>query len=139
MRYLVLRSLLSLVACASPLAGAAENCGAALGATSARVESEHYTVVFRPVPDQVAVGRAFALEVQVCAKGSAPSPTGIRVDAQMPAHRHGMNYRPTVVVEGAGRFRADGLLFHMPGRWQFVFDVDAPGTRERIVRDYELE
>ncbi|NJN40058.1 MAG: hypothetical protein HC807_03220 [Gammaproteobacteria bacterium] len=50
-----------------------------------------------------------------------------------------MNYRPTVVAEGEGRFRAEGLLFHMPGRWQFVFDLDLPGAREQITQDLVLE
>ena len=31
-----------------------------------------------------------------------------------------MNYRPQRRAKGDGRYRAEGLLFHMPGRWQFV-------------------
>ena len=121
------------------VATAADGCGAALGASGARAESAHYTIVYRTVPDRVAVGRAFAVEAEVCAKGGAAAPTGLRVDAHMPAHRHGMNYRPSVVSEGAGRYRAEGLLFHMPGAWEFVFDVETPGARERITRELVLE
>lgn len=132
--------LFLLLALTSGMAAAAERgCPAALGAGAVRAESEHYMVVYRTVPERVEINRSFAVEAQVCTKGQAAQPTGLRVDANMPAHRHGMNYRPSVVAEGAGRFRAEGLLFHMPGRWQFVFDVDAPGTHERIVKDYELE
>jgi hypothetical protein len=50
-----------------------------------------------------------------------------------------MNYRPTVVSKGDGRFRAEGMLFHMPGRWEVIFDLDAPGTHERITHDLLLE
>jgi hypothetical protein len=89
----------------------AADCGAAPGTAGALAESERYTVVYRTEPAAIAVGRAFAIEVQVCAKGQAVVPTGLRVDAQMPAHRHGMNYRPTVVAEGSGRFRARGCSF----------------------------
>ena len=32
-----------------------------------------------------------------------------------------MNYRPTVQALGDGRFTAEGLVFHMPGRWRFLF------------------
>jgi len=135
----VLRITIVLIAFACVPAIAADRCGSALGTVSARAESAHYSVVFRTVPDRIAVGRAFALEAQVCAKGDAAQPTGLRVDAQMPAHRHGMNYRPTVVAQGVGRYRAEGLLFHMPGRWQFVFDLEAPGMRERATRDLQLE
>lgn len=115
----------------------AADCGA--GNAGTRVESDRYMVVFRTEPAAIAVGRAFAIEVQVCAKGQAATPNGLRVDAQMPAHRHGMNYRPTVVAEGGGRFRAEGMLFHMPGRWELIFDLDAPGMHERITRDLLLE
>ncbi len=131
-----------LVAALAPLAlspAQAADCGAVPGAAGARAESERYTVVYRTVPAAIVVGRAFAIEVNVCAKGQAAVPTGLRVDAQMPAHRHGMNYRPTVVAEGDGRFRAEGLLFHMPGRWEFIFDLDAPGMHERITQDLLLE
>jgi len=121
------------------LASAAERCGAALGAGAARAESAQYAVVYRTVPDPIAVGRPFALEAVVCPKGAAVPLSGLRVDAQMPAHRHGMNYRATVTAEGAGRYRAEGLLFHMPGRWQFVFDLDAPGVHERATRDLAVE
>ncbi len=117
----------------------AAECGAGLGADRMHAESERYTVVFRAKPAPVAVGHAFALEAQVCAKGAAAPPTALRVDAHMPAHRHGMNYRPTVVAAGEGRFTAEGLLFHMPGRWQFVFDLDAAGAHERITKDLLLE
>ena len=134
-----MRTAMLLVIVAPGVAVAAEQCGAALGAGAARAESEHYAVVYRTVPDRVAVGRAFALEAEVCPKGGTAPPTGLRVDAHMPAHRHGMNYRPTVVAEGAGRYRAEGLLFHMPGRWQFVFDFDAPGVHERATRDLAIE
>jgi hypothetical protein len=120
-------------------ASAAQECGAGLGAGAARAESEHYTVVYRTVPDSVAVGRPFALDAEVCPKGAAVPLSGLRVDAQMPAHRHGMNYRATVTAEGAGRYRAEGLLFHMPGRWRFVFDLDASGVHERATRDLAVE
>lgn len=133
-----LRAALVLAAFTPVVAGAQE-CGASIGSARARAESERYIVVFRTEPAPVAVGKAFALEAEVCAKGQAAMPTGLRVDAHMPAHRHGMNYRPTVAVRGEGRFRAEGLLFHMPGRWQFVFDVEASGMRDRITKDLLLE
>lgn len=133
------RRVALLLAAIAPAHVLAAGCVDAPGAAGARAESARYTVVFRTVPTPVAVGDAFMLETQVCAKGGAAPPTGLRVDAHMPAHRHGMNYRPAVVAEGAGRFRAEGLLFHMPGRWQFVFDIEASGAHERITQDLLLE
>ena len=69
------------------------------------------------------VGRHFALDIGVCAK-SGPAPQHLKVDAHMPEHRHGMNYAPSMKQPGPGRWRAEGLLLHMPGRWEFVFEVD---------------
>ena len=52
----------------------------------------------------------------------------------MPLHRHGMNYRPEVKALAPGRWRVEGLLFHMPGKWEFVFIVDG----ERMTRAFTL-
>jgi len=85
-------------------------------------------VSYRSTPPKVPVGQPFSLDIAVC-----PAPQGLRVDAQMPAHRHGMNYRPSIATTGPGRYRAEGLLFHMPGDWEFVFDVTtAAGQHRRI-------
>jgi hypothetical protein len=31
------------------------------------------------------------------------------------------------------------MLFHMPGRWVFIFDVRAGGQTDRLTRSFELE
>lgn len=101
----------------------------------ARLESPSYTLAFRPVPEDIVVGAHFALEYAVCAKPGAAPPGLVGVDARMPAHRHGMNYRPSVHALGDGRFRAEGLLLHMPGQWQLIFHAG----RERLVHDISVE
>jgi len=101
------------------------------------VEEAGVVVVFRTVPPVIEVGRHFALEAIVCADGSTPLLA--RVDARMPEHRHGMNYRPTLVARGAGRYVAEGFLFHMPGLWQLLFDVERDGRRAQLVTDVRLE
>jgi hypothetical protein len=99
----------------------------------ARIESPRTVLAYRTVPANVEVGELFALEAVVCSKAGVP--TGLRIDAQMPEHRHGMNYRPQVVALGGGRYRADGLMLHMSGRWQLVFDVERGAAAERLTRD----
>ena len=117
---------------------AAEACEVPGGfAPTGRAESAGITVIFRTVPPTIELGRHFAVEALVCGAGTAPVLT--RVDAHMPEHRHGMNYRPTLSAKGDGRYVAEGLLFHMPGRWEFVFDVEAGGRRTRLATDMELE
>jgi len=68
-----------------------------------------------------------------------PAPDSVRVDATMPEHRHGMNYRPTVTATGEGRYKAEGLMFHMAGRWELMFEVRSGGKTERIVQSIRLE
>jgi cytochrome c peroxidase len=63
------------------------------------------------------------MEIAACAK-TGPAPKSLKVDAHMPEHRHGMNYAPKVTTLAAGRWRAEGLMLHMPGKWEFVFVVD---------------
>jgi len=43
-----------------------------------------------------------------------------------------MNYKPEVKPYGSGRFYATGLMFHMPGLWQFLFDIDGERIAETI-------
>lgn len=76
----------------------------------------------------IAVGRHFALDVRVCPVDAVLE----RVDAVMPEHRHGMNYRPSVKALGDGRWRAEGLMFHMAGRWELRLDVALGGRTERL-------
>ncbi len=59
-----------------------------------------------PCRRAIEVGQHFAVEAVVCA-GGAPT-TRLRVDAQMPEHRHGMNYRARVAPQGDGRYRGRG-------------------------------
>jgi hypothetical protein len=117
----------------------ADDCGAALtGAGGSRVESDRVVLVFRTAPAAIALGQHFSLEAIVCSR-SGPPPTNLRVDALMPEHRHGMNYRTSVAPRGDGRFLVEGLLFHMPGRWQLVFDVQSGQQTERLVKDVIVE
>jgi hypothetical protein len=113
-----------LAACSAP----AWACGDDLGRAARRIDGAMAELAYRTAPDPVPVGRHFTIDFVVCAKGGAAPPAEVRVDATMPEHRHGMNYRPGVTALGNGRFRAEGLLFHMPGRWELVFEWRGSGT-----------
>jgi hypothetical protein len=100
------------------------------------LKTDGVAVVFRTIPATIELGRHFVVEALVCAPG--PTPTLTRVDADMPEHRHGMNYRPTI-AGGGGRYRAEGFLLHMSGRWRLSFDVEHAGGRTRLTSDLLLE
>jgi hypothetical protein len=125
----------SLIAASAP---AAAVCGAQLRGAH-RIESANYTVAYRTQPAKVAVGKHFTIDAIACGKGGVADPAALAVDAFMPDHGHGMNYKAAVTKIAAGQFRAEGLMFHMPGRWELYFDVPMQGKPERLVHSIVLE
>ena len=118
-----MKSALALLLGLAAIGAAADACEPALSGTDAqRIAGQHYVLAWRSAP-AIKLAEFFGLEIAVCAKDGGAGPAALRVDARMPAHQHGMNYRPKVAALGDGRFAASGLLLHMPGRWEFVFDV----------------
>lgn len=95
-------------------------------------------IAFRPDPVRIEVGGPFALVMNVCTKDGQAAEL-VAIDAQMPDHRHGMNYRTTILPGGNGRYRVEGLLFHMPGRWELNFDVRSGEESERLSHDILLK
>ena len=91
-------------------------------------------VAFVPDPAPWAVSRHFGLRGVLCGPARL-----LRVDADMPAHRHGMNYRPTLQWQEAGRFTAQGMMLHMPGRWRIRFEVETQGRRHWLDHTVEVK
>jgi cytochrome c peroxidase len=121
---------LAVAALGLSLAGAAGACELPLRGT--QLESPRFSLVFRT--EKITVAKHFTLEVAACSKSGGRAPESLKVDATMPEHRHGMNYAPTVKKLGPGRWQAEGLMFHMPGRWEFVFVLDG----ERLASPFSL-
>ena len=117
------------------------DCGDALPAAHRLLATgSGLQIAFAPRPAPLVQGRHFALDIVLCPGAGQAMPTMLKVDADMPAHRHGMNYRATVTPLGEGRFSAQGLLLHMPGRWRFIFEL--PGAAgepaQRLLREIDL-
>lgn len=104
-----------------------------------RAESASYAVAYRLSPAKPGVSRHFAVELVVCPKAGAPAAEALKLDARMPAHGHGMNYAAKVSALGGGRFQADGLMFHMPGRWELVFDIVAGQSTGRVTHAIDFQ
>ncbi len=63
----------------------------------------------------------------------------ISVDGGMPEHDHGLPTRPRVTEEiGEGRYRLDGLRFHMAGEWEIVVTIKADGKTRTLVIPLQL-
>ena len=103
-----------------------------------RLASPEAEIAYRWEPSDLKVGQFFAAEVIAC---RAPGPDAVReivLDAQMPAHGHGMNYRPTATPTGLGRFRFTGLMLHMAGTWRLTFDLFQGDRRTRLTQEVTL-
>ena len=128
-------ALLSLLVSTPALA----DCPLDLGhGTGIVIYSERYMLAMRPEPMRLEVGLPFMLLMNVCTRRDEPAEL-VGVDATMPEHKHGMNYATTIRSNGNGRYRVDGLLFHMPGSWEVAFDVRSGGEIQRLTHDFVLK
>ncbi|MEM7244553.1 MAG: FixH family protein [Acidobacteriota bacterium] len=101
-----------------------------------------WRVTWAPDPSPLPTGETFAVDVTVApvdAEAKLPRDLKLSVDAGMPHHGHGMNVFPEVTAQGEGSFRAEGLLFHMPGSWDVYFDVTDGAFTERAQTEVEIE
>ena len=122
-------------AAVAPVAG--QGCPALEGAR--KIESERYVLAYRTKPEKIVVSQHFTVELAVCAKSGQAAPEGVRVDGFMPEHNHGMNYKVVVTPAGSGRYEATGLMFHMPGKWDFIFEVRGGGKTDRMTHSVILQ
>jgi len=103
------------------------------------VKSPRYALSYLITPAKVGVGKHFNVEIRVCDDNGTPFSGTVTPNAVMPMHGHGMNYSPKVKSVAAGVYQAAGFLFHMPGKWQMIFDLRSEDGSQRIVSDFKLE
>ena len=97
-----------------------------------------WSIKWRALEDPIPVGEPFAVEVIVEGDSERLENAEILVDAEMPHHGHGMNFIP-VITGTPELWVAQGLLFHMPGRWELSVDVMEGGRMERVQWTVEVE
>jgi len=117
--------------------------GCELKGDSRHLRSSRLDVVFRPSTSPIRVGKEFSLDIIVCPHKGVTAPTSLRVDATLPEHRHGMNYKPNVWTLQSNppiaRYRAEGMMFHRAGRWELVIEVRAGGQTARLAHSILVE
>lgn len=121
------------------LAGATQACEVPVLEHARRLDDSGSSLVWRFVPPQPKIGEFFAVEFGGCAHGGPISAETVRIDATMPAHRHGMNFKPQIATLRPGVLRAEGMMFHMPGTWQLSFEQRSPAGVTRLTADVEIE
>jgi hypothetical protein len=98
-----------------------------------RFQINDQTVLYARFSDSAPLlSEHFSLYLLICKNDQPWSPTTIKVDAVMPAHAHGMNYRPEITRVDPGRYEVDGLLLHMPGHWQFDVELKQGENRQKV-------
>ena len=99
-----------------------------------RTAGEVWTAWWRPEPAPIKVSAHFSIRFHLC----GPPVSRVRVRGWMPDHRHGMNYRPVVTLNGRSG-TVDGLLFHMPGLWQLILGIRGETARETLIAETVLQ
>jgi len=99
------------------------------------VDGDRFRVAATPSIDPLVINDMHSWELVLTDSDGAPV-TGANIDLAggMPAHDHGLPTRPRVTgLEEPGRYRVDGMRFHMPGAWELVLTISLGASRERLV------
>ncbi|MGI9245008.1 MAG: FixH family protein [Verrucomicrobiales bacterium] len=90
-----------------------------------------FKVTITPESGSIDRNQHFVVGVKVDAGDGEAAGIEVSVDADMPAHRHGMNTKPEVSpLDEEGEFRVEGMLFHMGGDWVISVEVTRAGSTE---------
>ncbi len=89
-------------------------------------------------PQKIPLSAPFEAEVTICALETG-LPSRVTLDATMPAHKHGMNYEPSISAVAEGRYEVKGLLFHMPGIWRFEVTAYQSGKPFRFSHEVKVQ
>ena len=100
----------------------------------------HYRVSFTSDLDPIVINRMHHWQLEITDReGNAVSGAMVSVDGGMPAHDHGLPTRPQVVAgSDPGRYRLEGLRFHMGGRWEVELTIEVGGMRDIAIITLDL-
>jgi hypothetical protein len=91
-------------------------------------EAGLYRVTLAPEDGRIPLGQIHAWVVSIATPSGEPvEPTRLAFDGGMPQHGHGFVTAPRVTRSlGGGRFRIEGVKFHMGGEWTLRVEVVGP-------------
>ena len=119
-------------------------CEATGDPKQALIEGEKFSVLVTPTSD-IKVSEPFSVNITVC---SDLPLVGVKIDATMPAHGHGMNYTPELTElnssngsdeQPMGQYLAEGMVFHMPGEWQWQVELQSAEHRETLMQKLQIQ
>ena len=99
-----------------------------------------WRIAWRPVGGPLPVSQPCVIDLRITDADGRPLDDRVEVvfDAEMPHHGHGMNVEPRVTREG-NDWLVQGILLHMPGRWEASVDVALDGEIERAQWTLDIE
>ncbi len=100
--------------------------------------AERFDVAWRPVEGDVPRNEHFKIEVEVFKDDVRYAVTRLGVRGWMPDHAHGFVQQPLITDLGEGRFLVEGLLFHMRGFWNLIFDVRDEASEDVVEFDITI-
>ncbi len=108
--------------------------------TRRQTDAASFRMTFHP-PSRIEINHYQTWGIYIeDATGKALSHAVLKVDANMPAHGHGLLTQPRIAPGDApGRYRVEGLRFHMPGHWEIRLQVNHAGKQDALVLPVELE
>ena len=101
----------------------------------------HYQVSIYPSNPPIKLGQIHSWIVEFRDSDNLPTtPDHISVSGGMPSHKHGLSTTPRVTeMLNEGRFRIDGVKFHMPGDWVLNLGITGPPGQDILQLDLLVE
>lgn len=108
-----------------------------------KTDRGNFQITIEPSEGPIERNQHFSLDVLIESTGENPlkedGGLGFRLDADMPAHRHGMNTKPETTETGDHQYRVDGMLFHMAGDWAITVEISGESGKEQAVFPVYIE
>ena len=93
-----------------------------------------YKVSFVSSLEPIEINRIHSWILSISSDGEPVSGAELTISGGMPAHDHGMPTRPRVTEElGNGKYRLEGMRFHMGGDWEVSIEIRANGKTDTVV------
>lgn len=132
-----------LIGLAAAIVAAAALIGAAPQAEPTIVRSEAGRFILRIVgidrPERINHMHGFDLMLATPA-GEPVTGASIGLTGERRSTANPLPTMPLIApAAGAGRYRAEGLRFHMPGEWRLVFDIRFAHIRDRATLAVEVK
>ncbi|MGB5330701.1 MAG: hypothetical protein WBO58_21015 [Gammaproteobacteria bacterium] len=94
----------------------------------------HYRIKSPPLT----VAQHFSMQFLLCRDATTLAIEDFKLDASMPVHGHGMNYKASINWLDNGLVEASGMLFHMPGQWRVTVNLSYDGVARQTQLDFEI-